>query len=868
MAPNAAVHDLVTYLRALHPEVIPIACHADDKHPRYEYRDGKWTWAKWDASELDGFAADEPPTDVLGVLIPRDSIVVVDFDTPEAMVKFEGLFADVSSHTAIETTRRGYHVWFAPSEHSRGLTTTCNSALKIDVKAGSATTDTPAVCVVAPSPNKEWLYGQEPWTIGLLPMPEEVATWLREHVYPQRSYEHRSAVPDDAPAHALEDVDFAQVERVVMALGEDTYGGGSYEAWLSVVHAVTNLGARAGREDDARSLLHRFSEQGGVAYDARALNAKIRDTRHGPGFGFAQLKRLLERSNPAVYSEMYGCAAGDPGLVDKMREWARTIGGEPRDQVAIADMVLEIIGKDHIVSVGADSRNQFYVWNGNRWKLDPSSTWLCDKMHRVVAQRVEDVLRATQAELDTEVLPEVRRLASAQGIHDIKSRSAMVQVAMNNLRESHEALFKRKADLELQVEGFKKARESLVNDTKAQGVVHIINTTTHQRRPRFVQELDANEEALGFDNGILFSDGTFRAGRPEDMVSRTVGYDWNQEDDIEIQADLERTIGDMVPDPEVRECLLALAAYTMFGSKKSEVVAMFTGKGRNGKTKFAGLLEGALGTVLDEGTPGYSYPAPATFFVGSESSASSGPSPDIASFKGARCVVFSEPRGALNIPRIKAVSGKDPMTGRQLHRPLITFRPVCQLFFLFNVVPPMPGADEAFLKRLVVIEFPISFLDEPRFSNERKVDLGLEERFKRVAYKQQFVRWMVRKYIQHDIRNKGLPPLPEAVKAERVRLMEHADPMRAFINLAERENWIERCEPGDGEMDVADFRAAFHTYMLYNDRDYTQWKAKTVGDAVARNGIKYRKSHGRTFYQGIRCVGSLEVKLCEYAAAG
>lgn len=303
---RALVCKLVTYLREQYPEVVPIACRSDDKHPRYRYKDGTWTWAKWDASELEGFTEDETATDVLGVLIPRDSIVVLDFDSEDAMRLFDD-FADVTSHTAMERTRRGYHVWFAPSEHTRDLVTTTNPALKIDVKAGTHT-ETPAVCVVAPSPNKTWLHGQEPWTIGLLPMPEAVATWLKQHKCGQRSGPHKDAF---VPTHGVvqEEVDFARVERIVMGLGEDTYGPGSYETWLSVVHSVTNLGMRAGREEDARELLHAFSKQCGVAYDSRVLDAKIRDTRPGAGYGFTKLKQLLEQSNPDEYHRMYGTLA-------------------------------------------------------------------------------------------------------------------------------------------------------------------------------------------------------------------------------------------------------------------------------------------------------------------------------------------------------------------------------------------------------------------------------------------------------------------------------------------------------------------------------------------------------------------------------
>lgn len=97
---------------------------------------------------------------------------------------------------------------------------------------------------------------------------------------------------------------------------------------------------------------------------------------------------------------------------------------------------------------------------------------------------------------------------------------------------------------------------------------------------------------------------------------------------------------------------------------------------------------------------------------------------------------------------------------------------------------------------------------------------------------------------------------------------DRADPMRMFIELAEREGWMQRCKVGDGEIAVEDFRAAFHAYMNHVSPEYVRWKRRSIGDAVARNGITYRRSSGRTYYQGIRrCCASVDERVIEYAAS-
>lgn len=287
---------LLKYLREHLTEVVPIGCHPQGKHPLYPYKGGSWTWERWNDTRLQG-------TDVLGILIPMNSMVVIDFDSDEAAGDFFKRFDGVASRTAVASTRRGYHVYFGPSEYSQGMTTTTNGRVKVDVKAGTHS-GTPSVCIVPPSPNKQWMEGHEPWTKGLLPMPRDVAEWLHETVYERRNVE-------DSSYNAWEQVAFEDVERLVMGLGPQTYGGGNYDTWLSVVFAVCNLARRSGCQERGRQLLHAFSRQDVHAYDEKVLAAKIRDIERNPrsmGYGFPQLKRLLKASNPEMYDTYFGTA--------------------------------------------------------------------------------------------------------------------------------------------------------------------------------------------------------------------------------------------------------------------------------------------------------------------------------------------------------------------------------------------------------------------------------------------------------------------------------------------------------------------------------------------------------------------------------
>lgn len=96
-------------------------------------------------------------------------------------------------------------------------------------------------------------------------------------------------------------------------------------------------------------------------------------------------------------------------------------------------------------------------------------------------------------------------------------------------------------------------------------------------------KMDANPLLLGLSNGVYdFSARTFRAAVYEDMVSRSVGYEWVQHPDLEAEAAVDEFFCQLYPVEEEREVAKLWAAYTMCGHHPEKKFMMLTDK--RGKT--------------------------------------------------------------------------------------------------------------------------------------------------------------------------------------------------------------------------------------------------------------------------------------------
>ena len=94
------------------------------------------------------------------------------------------------------------------------------------------------------------------------------------------------------------------------------------------------------------------------------------------------------------------------------------------------------------------------------------------------------------------------------------------------------------------------------------GVMTFCMRLFHRDDPEFEEKLDSNKNLIGFNNGVYDLESLrFRAGTPDDYISLTVGYDWEDYTlDHEYIKEIQLFFSKVQTDEDMREYVLALLA--------------------------------------------------------------------------------------------------------------------------------------------------------------------------------------------------------------------------------------------------------------------------------------------------------------------
>ena len=298
-------------------------------------------------------------------------------------------------------------------------------------------------------------------------------------------------------------------------------------------------------------------------------------------------------------------------------------------------------------------------------------------------------------------------------------------------------------------------------------------------------EWDANRHLLGFTNGVLdLRTGEFRSGRPEDYLNTLIPHEWKgwNEPAPNFDSYLATSLPKDIARPEsggnteVISCLQRCIGHVFGGSLREHMLVVLSGKkGRNGKTTLFEALKYAFGDQ-------YVTAAQSALLTKSTfSRSSSAPSPDLMCLRGARIVYASEvKKGAeMDCEQVKHITGGDTITARPLYGQNVSFKPTHQLFLLANDIPQIAYDDIAMWYRLRIFEFPLSYVDDPTESYERKADKDLMAKLQQEA--SGIIAWVLRGY--KDYCKQGINP-PESVKASVRDFQKKNDVIGLFIQEA------------------------------------------------------------------------------------
>lgn len=274
------------------------------------------------------------------------------------------------------------------------------------------------------------------------------------------------------------------------------------------------------------------------------------------------------------------------------------------------------------------------------------------------------------------------------------------------------------------------------------------------------EDLDADPHLINCSNGTLdLRTGELRPHDPGDRITKLTHAAF----DLAAMSDeWDGFLARVLPDPEVRAYLQRFAGISLSGVTAEHIFGIATGTGANGKGTFYTALLHALGD--------YGHAAEAELFMIGKQGANSA-SPAQMALRGTRFVICSETEEGqpLAAALMKRLTGGDPITARQLFRPIVTFQPTFTALLVTNHLPKVRGDDDALWRRVRVIPFEVVIPEADR-------DGGLPERLHLAA--DAILGWAYRGYL--DWKEHGMAA-PEAVLVATSDYRTASDDIRRFI---------------------------------------------------------------------------------------
>ncbi len=282
-------------------------------------------------------------------------------------------------------------------------------------------------------------------------------------------------------------------------------------------------------------------------------------------------------------------------------------------------------------------------------------------------------------------------------------------------------------------------------------------------------------------------------------------------------------------DAELANYFKQIIGMAAVGKVFYEGMAMFHGRGRNGKSTFINLMVRVFGTYGGNIKPELlMYQRDGREPVG------------MAEIMGKRLVaaIETEENKRLSASMLKQLASTDPITARRLYENPITFNPTHTLILATNFLPKVGSIDDGTWRRISVVPF------KARFSGKRDIKDYADVLFRCDA--DAILQWITEGTMQY-IANGHNIYIPAAVA-------------EATMQYREAENWVENfirecCEVGDGPDFVASAGQLFAAYERWC-RKNNEWtrRQNDFSNALEMCGYeKKRDMYGVKFF-GLKLI--------------
>lgn len=324
--------------------------------------------------------------------------------------------------------------------------------------------------------------------------------------------------------------------------------------------------------------------------------------------------------------------------------------------------------------------------------------------------------------------------------------------------------------------------------------------------------LDGNPDLLNCANGTVdLSTGELLPHNPDDHITKSTGVryvpgarhpDW-------------KTALTAVPD-EVVDWVQVKMGQGITGYTHDDDITMFLqGSGANGKTTLVSAVAKSLGDY-------YMVVAARALLADPKAHTT-----ELTEFRGARFAVLEElPERHMSVTRIKLLNGGTKITARRIAQDSITFDPTHTLFVTTNHIPDVADTDYGTWRRMALVRFPFTFVDEPdpEVPTQRQADPELRQRVSAgddEGFTEAVLEWLVAGAREWYGNNKVLYAPPQKVVDDTLAWRMRADTILRF--------WEECLEPDhDVVVPSGDMLTVFNGWMQNNGQ--MPVKDKTFAD--------------------------------------
>lgn len=344
-----------------------------------------------------------------------------------------------------------------------------------------------------------------------------------------------------------------------------------------------------------------------------------------------------------------------------------------------------------------------------------------------------------------------------------------------------------------------------------------------------VDDFDANPVLLGTPRGVIdLTSGTLRKASPGGMVSHSTRLApagegetaplWEKFLEEVFEGNLEKIV-----------FIQRLLGSALVGDVSPQKFFVLYGRGANGKSVLRDVPKSILGT----------YAATASAKVCMQSYGDRHPT-EIASLAGRRLILASEvPTGRMwNDTLLKDLTGGEMITALRMHRDEFSFTPRGTLLFTANTLPSFPGAQEAMLRRIVLIEFMRTFGEKDRKPNLAAELVEVEG--------PAILRWMIegaRKFLADGGGVQGLK-IPAEIDDATGAYFEDEDIVLQFL----REEQARAFGVTAWSVDAFVSAQSIHTdFKRWADRSgHRSWSIRALTKALRENADRYGLTERRT----------------------